>query len=154
MRQWIGSALIQIMACRLFGAKPLSKPNAGTLSIGPLRISFSEILIKIQNFSFSKNPSENVVCTMAAILSRGDGHVVAFVDTWDLVKFLYGQRNVCPGQQTISSTTIYTGRGCIIYRGLSNHQDNKTCFFYDCHTCGRVPGSIPSGARPGILREN
>ena len=26
MRQWIGSALVQIMACRLFGAKPLSKP--------------------------------------------------------------------------------------------------------------------------------
>ena len=27
MRQWIGSALVQIMACRLFGAKPLSKPE-------------------------------------------------------------------------------------------------------------------------------
>ena len=26
MRQWIGSALVQIMARRLFGAKPLSKP--------------------------------------------------------------------------------------------------------------------------------
>ena len=26
MRQWIGSALVHIMACRLFGAKPLSKP--------------------------------------------------------------------------------------------------------------------------------
>ena len=26
MRQWIGSALAEIMACRLFGAKPLSKP--------------------------------------------------------------------------------------------------------------------------------
>ena len=26
MRQWIGSALVQIKACRLFGAKPLSKP--------------------------------------------------------------------------------------------------------------------------------
>ena len=29
MRQWIGSALVQIMACRLFGAKPLSKPMLG-----------------------------------------------------------------------------------------------------------------------------
>ena len=28
-RQWIGSALVQIMACRLFGAKPLSKPMMG-----------------------------------------------------------------------------------------------------------------------------
>ena len=26
MRQWIGSALVQIMACRLFSAKPVSKP--------------------------------------------------------------------------------------------------------------------------------
>ena len=26
MCQWIGSSLVQIMACRLFGAKPLSKP--------------------------------------------------------------------------------------------------------------------------------
>ena len=26
MHQWIGSALVQIMACRLFGAKSLSKP--------------------------------------------------------------------------------------------------------------------------------
>ena len=29
MRQWMGSALVQIMACRLFGAKPLSEPMLG-----------------------------------------------------------------------------------------------------------------------------
>ena len=29
MRQWIGSALVQIMACCLFGTKPLSKPTLG-----------------------------------------------------------------------------------------------------------------------------
>ena len=29
MHQWIGSALVQIMACRLFGAKPLSNPMLG-----------------------------------------------------------------------------------------------------------------------------
>ena len=29
MRQWIGSALDQRMACRLFGAKPLSEPKLG-----------------------------------------------------------------------------------------------------------------------------
>ena len=29
MRQWIGSVLVQIMACRLFGAKALSKPVLG-----------------------------------------------------------------------------------------------------------------------------
>ena len=36
MRQWTGSAFVQIMAYRLFGAKPLSKRITGSLSIGPL----------------------------------------------------------------------------------------------------------------------
>ena len=35
MRQWIGSALVQIMACRLFGAKPLSKPMLGYCQLDP-----------------------------------------------------------------------------------------------------------------------
>ena len=46
MGQWIGSVLVQIMACCLFGAKPLSKSM--------LCYWFSERLIKIQNFSFTK----------------------------------------------------------------------------------------------------
>ena len=41
MHQWTGSALVQLMPCRLFGAKPL-----GT--------NFSKIWIKIQKFSFMK----------------------------------------------------------------------------------------------------
>ena len=35
MRQWIRSALIQIMACRLFGAKPLSSPMLGCCQLDP-----------------------------------------------------------------------------------------------------------------------
>ena len=35
MRQWIGSALVQIMACRLFGAKPLSKPMLDYCQLDP-----------------------------------------------------------------------------------------------------------------------
>ena len=42
------------MACRLFGAKPLSQPIRGLLSIGPLETNFGEISIKIQSFSFTK----------------------------------------------------------------------------------------------------
>ena len=42
------------MACRLTGAKPLSKTNAGLLLIGPLGTNFSEILIEILTFSFKK----------------------------------------------------------------------------------------------------
>ena len=42
------------MACRLVDAKPLSKPLAGILLIGPLGTNFSEILIEILTFSFKK----------------------------------------------------------------------------------------------------
>ena len=35
MRQWIGSALVQMMAWRLFGAKPLSKPMLGYCQLDP-----------------------------------------------------------------------------------------------------------------------
>ena len=45
MRQWLVSALVQIMACRLFG---------GLLSIGSQGANLSEILIKMQKFSITK----------------------------------------------------------------------------------------------------
>ena len=35
MPKWIGSALVQIMACRLIGAKPLSKPVLGYYQLDP-----------------------------------------------------------------------------------------------------------------------
>ena len=54
MRQSIGTGFVQIMACRLFGAKPLSKPVLGYCQLDPLGANFSEISIKIQNFSFRK----------------------------------------------------------------------------------------------------
>ena len=70
MRQWIGSALVKVMACRLFelGSQAIIETNAGLLSIGPLGTNFSEILIKIQNFSFMKMWSENIVFVSRAFL--------------------------------------------------------------------------------------
>ena len=35
MRQWIGWALVQIMYCRLFSAKPLPKPMLGYRQLNP-----------------------------------------------------------------------------------------------------------------------
>ena len=35
MRQWIGPALVQVMVCRIFGAKPLSKPVLGYYQLDP-----------------------------------------------------------------------------------------------------------------------
>ena len=54
MRQWIGSALVQIKACRLFGAKPLSKAVLGYCKMEHLGSNFCENLIKIWNISFMK----------------------------------------------------------------------------------------------------
>ena len=54
MRQWIGSALAQIMACRLFGTKPLSKPILVYCHLTLRKKTFSETLFKRQNLSFTK----------------------------------------------------------------------------------------------------
>ena len=54
MRPWIGSALAQIVACRLFGAKPSYEPELGHCQFGPLGTNWSETLIKIWNLSFKK----------------------------------------------------------------------------------------------------
>ena len=45
MRQWIGSALVQVMACRLFGAKPLHAPMLGYLQLDP----WEQILVKLES---------------------------------------------------------------------------------------------------------
>ena len=49
--QWTGLALVQILACRLDGAKPLSEPMLTYCQLGTY---FSEILFDIQIFSFKK----------------------------------------------------------------------------------------------------
>ena len=68
MCQWIGSALVQIMATPLYGAKPLPKPM---LSIRPSGTNFNESLIKIQNFSFTKIYLKRSPAKWRPILSRG-----------------------------------------------------------------------------------
>ena len=52
MRQWSGLALVQKMACRLFRAKPLSKPML--IIHWTLGNKLRWILIKIHNFWFIK----------------------------------------------------------------------------------------------------
>ena len=51
IRQQIGSALVQIMACRLFGTKPLSKPMPLPFQLELISVIF---FIKIGTFSFTK----------------------------------------------------------------------------------------------------
>ena len=71
MRQWIGSALVQIMACRLFGAKPSSKPVLGYCQFDPEEQTLVKFKSKYEIF-VHENAFENLFCDMAAILSGGD----------------------------------------------------------------------------------
>ena len=67
MRQWNGLALVQIMACRLCGTKPSSKPIVNCTLTDKLHWNFNQN----QNLFIHKNASENILCEMAAILSTG-----------------------------------------------------------------------------------
>ena len=81
MRQWIGSGLVQIMACRLFGAKSLIinglAPNAHYLNqcwvIGnwTLRNKLQWNFNQNKKLFIHENASENITCEIVAILSRG-----------------------------------------------------------------------------------
>ena len=79
MHQWIESALVKIMACRLFGAKPLSKPVLSFLWIGHLGTNICEILIKMQNFLFAKKLLKMSSAKWRTFWTGGD----------ELINFLY-----------------------------------------------------------------
>ena len=68
MSRWTGLALVQVMACRLFGAKPLPEPMLSYCHMDPLVTNLCEIRIKIQNLSFTK-------CTSKCRLRNGR-HIV------------------------------------------------------------------------------
>ena len=70
MHQRIGSALVRIMACHLYGAKPLSKPVLGYCKL-TLRNKLQWNFNQNTKLFIQENASENIVCEMAAIFSRG-----------------------------------------------------------------------------------
>ena len=71
MRQWIWSALIQIMACRLFSAIPLSKPMLVIVNCSLRNKLQLKFLIKIHIF-YSQKCIWKYLLKMAVILFRGD----------------------------------------------------------------------------------
>ena len=75
MHQWIGAALIQIIACRLFHAKPLSKPMLGYYQLDPGN-KFRWNFYQNTKFFILENVSENVAC-------QNGGH------------FVYGEVSAC-----------------------------------------------------------
>ena len=68
----IGSALIQIMACCPFSVKPLTKPTIGYWQLNPYEKKFIRNFKQNTKLFIHENASENIVCEMAVILSRGD----------------------------------------------------------------------------------
>ena len=68
-KMWIiKSPRLQIMACRLFGAKPLPEPLLAYCQVDPVE----HILLKFHlksNVFMLENWFENVICKMMAILS-------------------------------------------------------------------------------------
>ena len=71
MHQWIRSALVQIMTCRLFDAKPLSKSTLGYCQLGHWEQTSMEYEPKYK-FVIHENAFENVASEMAAILYMGN----------------------------------------------------------------------------------
>ena len=69
MRQWIGSVLSQVMACRLSDTKPLSKSMLVYGQLDKLQWNFNQNT----KLSIHEKASENIICEMVAILSRGRG---------------------------------------------------------------------------------
>ena len=72
MRQWIGSALVQIMACRLFGAKPLPELMLVYCQLD----SWEQISVKFESDSIilfiQENAFEMVVCQNGGHFVQGE----------------------------------------------------------------------------------
>ena len=71
MRQSIGKALVQIMAFRLFGAKPLSEPTLGYCHYWILMNNLQWNFNQYTKLFIHENASEDILCEVVAILSRG-----------------------------------------------------------------------------------
>ena len=68
MRQWSESTLVQIMACRLFGAKPLSKPTVGYCQLDPKEQTSVKFWSQYKTFHSRK-------CIWKCRLRNGDNFV-------------------------------------------------------------------------------
>ena len=71
IRQWISSVIVQIMACRLFGAKSLSKPMLVCCQLDPYRNKRQWNNNQNTILFIHENAFENIVCVIGVILSRG-----------------------------------------------------------------------------------
>ena len=71
MRQWTGSSLLLVTACRLYGTKPLPKPILCYCQFDYCEHFFSWNLNQILSFTFKEIHLKMSSAKMAAFLSRG-----------------------------------------------------------------------------------
>ena len=88
MCQWTGSALVQVMACRLFSAKPSPEPILAYYQFFGQK-NVNEIRFEIQNSSFLKMHLKMSSAKLAAISSRGK---------WAKVLTLLHSNTICRSQ--------------------------------------------------------
>ena len=135
MRQWTGSALIKITACRLFG-KPTLR------SIGPLEVNWTP-RNKLQwnsnqnIFFYLRNAFENVAGETPAILCWGGWVVGVAVEGWIKQTMFHEDQEV--GSPWIS----------LLFAGSSFHDDNAVCRRVEpdsawIHLIARVFGNFAS----------
>ena len=72
MHRWIGSALAQIMTCRLFGAKPLSKPMLCYCQLAPSKKKLQWNLDQNTKSFIHEHASEHIVCEKQPFCPGGD----------------------------------------------------------------------------------
>ena len=121
MLHWIGPALIQIMACRPFGVNPLTIPNDRPLAIEPLRKIFTRNFKQNTKLFINKNASENIVCEMVVILSRGDelthwGRVTHICVS--KLTIIGSDNGLSPGRR---QAIIWTNAGILVIRTLGTN---------------------------------
>ena len=110
MCQWAGSALVQLMACRLFGAKLLLEP-CWLIGNWTLMNKFQWNSNQNTNLFIHQNAFKNVVCEMAAILSRGNKlsgkcFHVSLSSWYDVCRII---RNICTQFVLLFMVTICCG---------------------------------------------
>ena len=100
MRQWMRSVLVQIMACRLCGTKPLSKPMLSYCQLDPNEQTSVTFSIKIQNLLFTKMHLKTPSAKWRPFCSGGDG----FLHYWPFVR---GINQWFPSQMASSGELWY-----------------------------------------------
>ena len=105
MRQWIGSALVQIMACRLFGAKSLSKQMLGYCQLDLWEQTSVKLWSKYKTFHFT--PKQNI----AQPFAQSKGHAVPIV-------YIDGVVQGCSSFSALAREILHSCTEPSIYRAM------------------------------------